>query len=291
VFQSAGNSVSRPHAWLDAALSLFSRLLQIAPANRVVAAGFPGDQPALRVGMLIVLCGGLAAPSLAIDMTWRGDVDNNWHDANNWVGVTSSFPPTVVRRVPRDGDTATINVDTGGIFLAGDTNPINGLTISNGASLTTGVFGLAYRLWVDNGGSAVTSLNGASIQVIRTTCSPFACAPSGITFDTDNLTITGGGSLSMSNGHARVDGLAELDATAHVGGGGLIELGTPSSTGVVLRNSGTIRAGPGGGTLTIQRLGGGTFDLDGATAAARIGGNTTSRSFAVVTSRFGFPRT
>jgi len=85
-------------------------------------------------------------------------------------------------------------------------------------------------------------------------------------YDTDNLTVTDGGTVSLRDGAIlEVDQTLDVDSDSRVSGDGVIRF---MGGGTVYVNSGNLDPGTDG--MTINVLGGGAIDLDGTSGLGRV---------------------
>ena len=135
----------------------------------------------------------------AAEIEWAGTVNRFWQLSTNWKPFGG--PIFWVQRVPTDVDHATLSspVNTS-VQLAGDTEPINGLAISNGVDLKTNGF----TLTVDDGGTAETRVSrvGSLLQIDWAAGDRNQLA-------TNVLTVESGGIVEV-RGRATVDGLTTI---------------------------------------------------------------------------------
>lgn len=203
----------------------------------------------------------VCGPALrAEDIQWGGIATTDWHTLGNWDAFYDPFP-TIVQRVPINGDTASLSDTTNGnlVTLSDNTAGIDGLTVENGFTLDT----QGYLLLVDQVSSAATRIDGTNSRII---VDELLASPSSRGFDTDVLTVINGGWLSLNSGIAHIDVDSYVGYTSEIVGNGLVQFN--SMSGIVLRNDGTIRVGgavPGSlnKTLTLQTSGSASLDLDG----------------------------
>lgn len=113
---------------------------------------------------------------IAADVFWNGRFNNSWHQEFNWAPIGFPFS---IRRVPADFDNAILNTpNDDDVLLFGDTTPINGLSISNEIHLNIN----GYRLTVDDGGSAMTTVSGVGSLL---SVAKYAANSSAISLDAD----------------------------------------------------------------------------------------------------------
>ncbi len=219
------------------------------------------------------LMSAIAVPSTAIDWDDAGNSASKlWSDFGNWNpdGSPQNQPVNI-------GNLANAANDTTIYDLPGV--QINSLTLSNGADVDTNGNEL-----IVNG---VTTLGGSSTQLIVRN-------NGGVdSFDTNELIVNSGGTVSMFNGRLEVDSsLIDLNNGGTIIGSGLIDLeGADVTATNVFSNDGTLTANtapifiggsPAPGTLQVRALGANAanarFDWDGLvpiTAVLQVNGNQT----------------
>jgi T5SS/PEP-CTERM-associated repeat protein len=221
----------------------------------------------IHVGQVSVLrwrCGVTLAASLlfihcalplarSAEIQWNGGFNQSWHQVFNWNPFGSPFS---IRRIPSDIDTANLLTPAGDdVFLFGDTEPINGLIMSNGIDLFTNGF----LLEVDNAGSATASIAGAGRLFVEPRTG------GGNAFETDNLFLTGGGVLQLDGGDALVQGNSTIFGGSLIlgSGGESIDFGgnvsVLNSSVLILSNGATASFAPG---TTISAEVSSTIDLE-----------------------------
>ncbi len=190
-------------------------------------------------------------PVPALDFTWVDNNSSDWFSAPNW----SPFQPGVTEGPPTDGDTATVNVpDT--IFLTGDTDAVDGLTMSSGADLVTNGFTLNVA---NPGHDAIATLQGLGTQIVVRT----GAGASDTGFAGDMVNLESGGQITLFGTDLIITNQLNIDRLSNLKGHGSILLSNvPDLAGPVLNNDGRIAAE--GGDLVITALGVGTLDLDGS---------------------------
>lgn len=186
------------------------------------------------------------------EIQWNGGFNSSWHQVFNWDFFGSPFS---IRRIPTDTDTAHLLTPAGDdVFLFGDTEPINGLIVSNSIDLSTNGF----LLEVDNAGSGAASIAGASRLYVDPRVG------GGNAMETDNLLLTGGGILQLNGGDALVQGNTTIFGNSRVQGtAGAISFGGDvsviNSSVLRLLNGPTATFAPG---TTVSAEGSSIIDLD-----------------------------
>ncbi len=199
------------------------------------------------VGFATALC--VATPALAAQREWTGAFSEFWTSSQNWTAFD----------IPDSDDTAVIgNAPNNDVLLNTDTNPIDGLTLTDGATLNTN----GRRLVVDNAtdDAPLNIGDGSTLFVSTVNANP---AASGL--DTDRLNVLSGGTFGNID-LSVIDDRLQVFQGGTVASVGTIVIGqgiNPGNIGLI--NDGTITASLlGAGTLTLQSEDNKTFDLDGS---------------------------
>ena len=208
----------------------------------------------ITLGILLALAF-LTSSANALNFTWTGEINNNWHVTNNWAPLEFGPPGNLDTATISNGRTVLIDAN----FVSSDF--IDGLTITSGELRTHG-----FEAIVDNGvvgSTALTLVSGANsrLQVELNTAGVAADS-----FDTDLLTVTNGGQANLYGGRLEVDsGLLNVGSTGRVQGYGAIDLeASVSATTTLLRNDGLLRVGiVDVGPLMPRTLAINVFDADG----------------------------
>lgn len=200
----------------------------------------------------LAISAGLATPAVA--QTWRWDAANgNWNTPGNWFSNSTPGAAGTVHigdRPAAENATVTLNLST----------TIASLHVTDGMTLRTGVYSLTVT-----GDTTISGLNTTPQSVVYSSDIRVE-ARDGLSFSTNNLTLSDGARLRMDGGVARIDGVLNVGATTHIDGEGIIGL---AGAGTTLVNNGTINPGTEVG-LILQQYGGGRYDLDGTTGDGTI---------------------
>ncbi|MEZ6073241.1 MAG: hypothetical protein R3C10_23965 [Pirellulales bacterium] len=177
----------------------------------------------------------ITRPTRAFDYIWDSSIsfDQYWFNPLNWSPLDFGPPTTSDTATINDGDFAQVNHD----FAVND--QINALTLSGGSDLYTN----GYEAIVDNGGTGTTLITGAG-STLRV--DPHVTNAALDSFDTDLLTVTNGGRVSMQGGVLEVDsGKLSIGAGSELFGAGSVDLeAVLGSVTTVLENDGVIGVFP-----------------------------------------------
>ncbi len=190
-----------------------------------------------------------ATPALGAQREWTGTFSEFWTSFQNWSASD----------IPDDDDTALIgNAPNNNVLLNTDTNTIDGLTLTGGATLNTN----GQRLLVDNvpNNAPVNIGDGSTLYVSTVNLNP---STSGL--DTDRLNVLDGGTFANID-FSVIDDRMDVFEGGTVASIGTIVIGGGVNPGTIgLINDGVITASVlGAGTLTLQATDNKTIDLDGS---------------------------
>ncbi len=142
----------------------------------------------------------------AADIFWNGGFNDSWQQVFNWDPVVAGR--FVIRRTPAEFDNVIMNTPTDDfVYLYADTEPVDGLELSNDVNLYTN----GHKLTVDDGGAGMVSIAGADTLL---SVEKITGDPSAVSFDADNVRISGGRMAVVAG--MKIDGTLDIRGTGLV---------------------------------------------------------------------------